>query len=94
MKYKRGQELVCTYKGEWHSMVPAPMLGAVQGPAFNEIVTCDGYNPFDTQFLFLKEYSCDRNGIPQAFYEECFEPLVSTAVLEKELTSISHKAKV
>jgi hypothetical protein len=90
MKYKRGQQLVCVYKGTWKDIQTQQVE---PGPKFNEIVTCDGYNPFAREFLFLKEYQeGNYDGRPQAFYEECFAPLISDKVLENELNKIFHKA--
>ncbi len=90
MKFKKGQQLVCTAK-RWipptHSLAGVIQTG-IHCPAFNEVVTCDGYE--DEICIYLKEYNLTApNGLRFSYNERLFQPLIEDAQLEKELASIS-----
>lgn len=69
MRFKVGQEVVCTKRDEW---TPGPL-----GPKFNEVVTVIGYNPHYPWGAVLSEYST----IYWGFHEMWFEPLADISEL-------------
>lgn len=95
MRFKPSQEVVCIA----HSWAIAKKIlhfftqtkPFAYGPKFNEIVTVDSYN--DNEHCFIKEYpkTDPSNGARYAYSETCFEPVISTEELEKELSSIPQK---
>jgi hypothetical protein len=83
-RFKIGQELVCIKEDSW----------SFCGPKKNEIVIVDGYLPDELvnypefNFLYLVGYEQELFGHRIDFNELFFEPLVSDAVLEKELCEV------
>jgi hypothetical protein len=98
MRFRKGQKLVCVLKGTWmHSppLVKTYLWGFITrtfinatGPAYNEVVTCDGYNDFN--HCFLAEYSgkCKITGKRLAWCESRFEPLVEDEVFEEAINEV------
>lgn len=97
MRFKKGQEVVCTKGGNWRREVNL-FWGYVQfkppfgyAPQTNEIVTVDGYN--DLSHMFLAEYAQPKAGGKRPAYEEAwFQPVVPQEEIEKLLESITEKS--
>lgn len=80
MRHATGQELVCTYKGDW-----ANNVGTIfPGPVFNEIVTYDGVDPTNPDCIYLKEYNFIAVTARGSFYGKWFHPVTDIT----ELTEI------
>jgi hypothetical protein len=81
-RFKPGQEVVCVKADRW----------SFSGPAFNQVCVIDGYfkdHGYDWNYVHLSGFTqAMPNGIRINFNDVFFEPLVSDAVLEKELSEI------
>lgn len=83
MRFKPGQEVVCTKKDNWSGPVDAP-----EGPKYNEVVTVHAYRPYG-EFVILNEY---RDGGADddnyAYHEKHFEPVITTEELNEALADV------
>ena len=79
MRFKSGQEVVCTKKGTWN--VIYGIDGPMDGPKFNQIVTVRGYV---LDFVTFMEYPEN-----QGYTDTWFEPVITTEELHEALQEIA-----
>lgn len=93
MRFKKGQQIVCIARKDWiftNTIVPST------GPKFGEIVTCDGYNPRDGKYVFLREYNFigiiadDR----MSFIEQNFIALADITEIHELLSAVPQTEKI
>lgn len=94
MKFKSGQKVVCTAKGQWFKELNLSNISLWKrlqilfkgnrclGPVYNEVVTVDNISQ-NPGHVSLVEYP----GLGQ-YDDRYFEPLVTNEVLEEELSEI------
>ena len=83
--FKKGQKIVCVGHTEWEcSDFP---INQRNYPKTGEMVTCDGYDSDDNEYIFIREYPKSDKGTIQSFYNGDFRPLlfnsVSSEIIEK-----------
>lgn len=92
MKFKIGQEVVCTADG-WYKQKTSTFLfitwttlkSQPYAPKKNDIVTVAGYwgRVDGRDYIYLNEFPCPVNGVRQAFDESAFQPVVPMSEIEK-----------
>lgn len=96
MKFKPGQEVVCTNKSGWDQVMGFVKI-CVHGPAYNEVVKITGYA--SPSFIEIEGYGDLIFILPMgirkqgscAFLETFFEAMISDEELERELQSVPEK---
>jgi hypothetical protein len=89
MRFKPGQKVVCVRPNSRYTIKSGPRKGLKHriGPRFNEIVTIASLPPgwaIKPGQVLLAEYMAAE----MSYDEKYFEPLISDAVLAKELSEI------
>ncbi len=88
-RFEIGQEVVCIKKDVWKTFYTREK---VLGPSFNEIVTIESYGHYSSDYgwtVHIKEYFS-----PNGFTERRFEPVLSTSILNSELSSVPETISV
>lgn len=83
--FKKGQKIVCVGHTEWEcSDFP---INQKDYPKTGEMVTCNGYDQDDNEYIFIKEYPKSCTGRAQSFHHSDFRSLlfnsVSSEIIEK-----------